>query len=147
MSYTATITDPHDADAAPVHTLSIASAASAPTIVTDHVDRADAVAALGSYLTATDRHPICNQLTTGHQSYDLICLARQRVAATATIEPTQTTPTDHGRITEAERDRLDAGAPVYLKVRPGTLSLQLCWREAHHSGDHESQDGQTWSSQ
>jgi hypothetical protein len=130
-----------------MHTLTIASAASAPTIVTDHVDRATAVAALGTYLTATDCHPICNQLTTGRESYDLICLAQQRVAATATIEPTQTTPTDHGRVTEAELDRLDAGAPVCLEVRPGTLGFQLCWREDHHRGDHKSQDGQTWSSQ
>ena len=130
-----------------MHTLTIASAATAPTIVTDHRDRAEAVAALGTYLTATDCHPICNQLTTGHESYDLMCLAQQRVAATASIEPTPTTPTDHGRVADDELDRLDAGAPVCLEVRPGTLGFQLCWREDHHPGNHKSQDGQTWSSQ
>lgn len=72
----------------------------------------------------------------------------QRVAATANIEPTTASPTtDHGMVTEAERDRLDAGAPVCLEVRPRTLGWQLCWREDHHRGDHKSQDGQTWSSQ
>ena len=40
-----------------VHTLTIASAATAPTIVTDHRDRAEAIAALAAYLIATDCHP------------------------------------------------------------------------------------------
>ena len=74
-------------------------------------------------------------------------LARQRVAATATTEPTLLTPTDHDWVTDAERDRLDTDAPACLEVRPGTLGFQLCWREDHHRGRHTSQDGQTWSSQ
>jgi hypothetical protein len=131
-----------------VHTLTIAVAAPAPTIVTDHADRATAVAALGDYISATDCEPIANQVTVDYVSYDLICLAQQRVAATATIEPTPAThATDRSMVTEAELDRLDAGAPVCVEVRPGTLGWQLCWREDHHRGDHKSQDGQTWSSQ
>ena len=131
-----------------MHTLTIAPGAPAsPIVVTDHADRHAAVVALGMYLTDADCHPIANQITADHESYDLICLAQQRVAATATIEPMQTTPTHHGQVADDELDRLDAGAPVCLEVRPGTLGLQLCWREDHHHGDHKSQDGQTWSSQ
>lgn len=135
-----------------MHTLTIAPVAPAPTIVTDHADRATAVAALGDYLTATDCDPIVNQVTADHESYDLICLAQQRVTATANIEPTLATHATHqGKVTEAEaeaeRDRLDAGAPVCLEVRPATLGWQLCWREDRHRGDHKSQDGRTWSSQ
>lgn len=129
-----------------MHTLTITPTAATPPIATDHVDRATAVAALGDYVTAADCHPISNQLTAVYESYDLICLAQHRVAATASIEPTIAT-TDPGQVTEAERDRLDAGAPVCLQVRPGTLGFQLCWREDHHHGDHKSQDGQTWSDQ
>lgn len=129
-----------------MHTLTIAPAAS-PIVVTDHADRDTALAALGIYLTDADCHPISNQITAQHESYDLICLAQQRLAATATIEPTPMSHTHHGSVTDAERDRLDAGAPVCLQVRPGTLGFQLCWREDRHRGDHKSQDGQTWSSQ
>ena len=129
-----------------MHTLTITPTATTPPSATDHADRATAVAALGDYLTAADCHPISNQLTTVYESYDLICLAQQRVAATASIEPTVAT-TDPGQVTEAERDRLDAGAPVCLQLRPGTLGFQLCWREDHHHGDHKSQDGQSWSDQ
>lgn len=131
-----------------MHTLTITPVAPAPTIVTNHADRAAAAAALGDYLTATDCDPIVNQANADYASYDLICLAQQRVAATANIEPTPATPTtNHGKVTEAELDRLDAGAPVCLEVRPGTLGWQLCWREDRHRGDHKPQDGQTWSSQ
>jgi hypothetical protein len=130
-----------------VHTLTIAMASPAPPIVTDHADRTAAAAALATYVNDRDCDPITNQITTAHESYDLICLAQQRVAATATIEPAQTTPTHRHSVTDAELDRLDAGAPVCLAVRPGTLGFQLCWREDHHRGDHKSQDGQTWSDQ
>ncbi|WP_088295421.1 hypothetical protein [Mycobacterium avium] len=131
-----------------MHTLTITVAGPAPSIVTEHRDRATAVAALETYISATDREPIANQVTVDYESYDLICLAQQRVAATASIEPTPGAPaTDLGTVSEAELDRLDAGAPVCLEVRPGTLGFQLCWREDHHRGDHKSQDGPTWSSQ
>lgn len=131
-----------------MHTLTITPAAATPPIASDHADRATAVAALGDYLTAADCHPISNQLTAVYESYELICLAQQRVAATASIEPTPAVATTApGQVTEAERDRLDAGAPVCLQVRPGTLGFPLCWREDHHHGDHKSQDGQTWSDQ
>lgn len=127
-----------------MHTLTITPAA-ASSIATDHADRDTALAALGIYLTDADCHPIPNQITAHHESYDLICLAQQRLAATATIEPTADSTTDTP-VTDAELDRLDAGAPVCLEVRPGTLGFQLCWREDHHHGDHKSQDGQTWRS-
>ena len=128
-----------------MHTLIIAMDSPEPPIVSDHVDRAAAAAALAIYVTAGDCDPIANQITTAHESYDLLCLAQQRVTATATIEPTHTTSHHPGRVSAAELDRLDAGAPVCLEVRPGTLGSQLCWREDHHRGDHKSQDGQTWS--
>lgn len=130
-----------------MQTLAITVAAPAPSIVTEHRDRATALAALRDYISATDSEPIAIQLTVDHESYDLIRLAQQRPAATASIEPTPDTPaTRRGIVSEAERDRLDAGAPVCLDVRPGTLGFQLCWREDHHRGGHKSQDGQTWSS-
>lgn len=131
-----------------MHTLTIASAAAAaPITATDHADRDTALAALWIYLPDADCHPIANQITAEHESYDLICLAQQRLAATATIEPTPVSHAHHGGVTDAELDRLDAGAPVCPEVRPGTLGFQLCWREDRHRGDHKSQDGQTWSNQ
>src|SRR4051812_40862849 len=100
----------------------------APPIVTDHADRATAVAALATYLTDRDCDPIANQITAAYESYDLICLAQQRVAATASIEPAPPTRlTDSTTVSDAERDRLDAGAPVCLEVWPGALGYQLCW--------------------
>ncbi len=105
-----------------MHTLIIAMDSPEPPIVSDHVDRAAAAAALAIYVTAGDCDPIANQITTAHESYDLLCLAQQRVTATATIEPTHTTSHHPGRVLAAELDRLDAGAPVCLEVRPpGTL--------------------------
>lgn len=130
-----------------MHTLTITMASPVPPIVTRHLDRTAAAAALAIYVNDRDCDPIANQITTAHESYDLICLAQQRVTATATIEPTHTTPDHPGRVGDAELDRLDAGAPVGLEVRPSTLGFQLCWREDHHRGDHKSQDGQTWSNQ
>lgn len=131
-----------------MHTLTIAPATASPIVVTDHTDRDAALAALWVYLTDADCHPISNQITVDHESYDLICLAQQRRAATATIEPTPTVATtDPGHVTDAELDWLDADAPACLEVRPGTLGFQLCWREDHHHGDHKSQDGQTWRDQ
>ena len=53
---------------------------------------------------------------------------------------------DKPRISDAERDALDAGASVCIEVRPGTLGHQLCWRIEDHRGPHVSQDGQAWQS-
>lgn len=70
-----------------MHTLTIAPGATGHALVTDHCDRPAARAALAAYVTATDTDPQLNQITTDHESYDLISLAHHNVTATATIEP------------------------------------------------------------
>lgn len=71
-----------------MHQLTITLARHRPTLVTGHPDRKTAAAALANWVTGTDCDPLPNQITTTHESYDLVCLVQQRVIATATIEPT-----------------------------------------------------------
>lgn len=70
-----------------MHTLTIAPTTTLPVLVTDHPDRATARAALAAYVTATDTDPQLNQITTAHESYDLVSLAHHGLTAAATIEP------------------------------------------------------------
>lgn len=69
-----------------MYRLTVDPAAHRPAVVSTHPDRKTAAAALADYLTAHDCDPVPNQLTTTHQSYDLVCLAQQCVITTATIE-------------------------------------------------------------
>ncbi|PBA68900.1 hypothetical protein [Mycobacterium avium] len=70
-----------------MHTLTIAPTTTLPALVTNHPDRATARAALAAYVTATDTDPQPNQITTTHESYDLVSIAHHGLTATATIEP------------------------------------------------------------
>lgn len=67
--------------------LTITLADPLPPRITDHPDRKTAAAALADWVTGTDCDPLPNQVTTAYESYSLICLAQERVIATATIEP------------------------------------------------------------
>ncbi|MFL0286875.1 hypothetical protein ACJH6J_23910 [Mycobacterium sp. SMC-18] len=71
-----------------MHQLTIDPAPNSGPVVSDHVDRKTAAAALAVFVTAHDCDPVANQITEHHESYDLVCLAQRRVVATATIEPT-----------------------------------------------------------
>ncbi|GAA2429201.1 hypothetical protein [Mycolicibacterium llatzerense] len=69
-----------------MYRLTIDQAAHRPAVLSTHPDPEAAAAALADYLSAQDCEPIPNQVTTTHRSYDLLCLAQQRVVTTATIE-------------------------------------------------------------
>lgn len=106
-----------------------------------HPDRDDAANSLADYATRTGYEPISNQITSEHESYDLIDPAHGRAVAVAVIELRPADPTADMQFASAKRAMktalaLSTGDP--LAERAERAAIRAAWDRITGADDHLS---------